>query len=150
MLRSCHLDIEILVAGGTETRRHIDWLKKKNLRYTACLTLHEDCDAEGYYLYELNPDKMPSLVPIILSATGKICGVDRSATLDGYPSKDGVIHLSTDLPTRPYWTETAYLLAHHTRLAYTLEAPGNQNLDVQVAAHVCAVEAAVGQLIRNS
>lgn len=64
-------------AAAHETRRHIDWLKKKNTRYTACLTLHEDCDAQGYYLYELNPDNMPSLVPSIFSAAGKIEAVPK-------------------------------------------------------------------------
>ena len=99
-----------------------------------------------FYLYELNPDNRPSLVPAIMEAGGKICGIDQSPVIDGCPAKDGVLHLSTNLDARPHWTETAYLVAHHTRMAYTLETPGKKDMDLQIDAHAFAVEAATGHL----
>ncbi len=135
-----------------QTGHHIDWLKRQNTSFSLCLTLHEDCDTEGFYLYELNelnPDNLPSLVPAIMEAGGKPCGIDQSPVIDGCPAKNGVLHLPTDLEARPEWTETAYLVANHSRMAYTLEAPGKKKLHLQIETHTAGVEAAINHFRNN-
>ncbi len=45
---------------SAETRAHIAWLQRQP-NFTVCLSVHEDWESIGYYLYELNPDQRPSL-----------------------------------------------------------------------------------------
>ncbi|MDR1817187.1 MAG: M14 family metallocarboxypeptidase [Puniceicoccales bacterium] len=40
-------------ARAPETRAHIEWLRRNGRRYDASLSLHEDWEAKGFYLYEM-------------------------------------------------------------------------------------------------
>jgi protein MpaA len=126
-----------------ETRAHVDWLQRQPL-FDLTLCLHEDWEAAGFYLYELNPDVRPSLADTIIDAVRDVCPIDQSPTIDGRPSVNGVIRPVIDPAQRPDWPEALYLLQHRTRLSYTLEAPSDFALATRVAALSMAVRAALG------
>jgi murein peptide amidase A len=125
-----------------EVRAHVAWLEKQPV-FDACFCLHEDWEAHGFYLYELNPDKRTSFAPGIIETVRAVCPIDHSTLIDGRPAQDGIIRPNLDPASRPEWPEAFYLITHKTRLSYTLEAPSDFPLTVRVAALVAAVKRAV-------
>jgi hypothetical protein len=132
-----------------ETIAHIDWLQRQP-GFDLCLCLHEDWESHGFYVYELNPKRHPSLAEPMIESVSKVCPIDRSEMIEGRPARDGLIRPDIEPRERPQWPEAFYLITHKTGLSYTLEAPSDFPLPVRVAALVTAVETALKQLIAVS
>ncbi len=134
-----------------ETRLHRNWLQKAGLRFDLCIHLHEDWEATGYYLYELNPDREQSIAPELLEAVKPIIGIDPAEHIDGHPSAGGLIR-PQDTGSRlrnGEQPEALYMLNRYTRHSYTLEAPSNMDLSQRIAAHEAALMAAAEALRRH-
>lgn len=121
-----------------EVRSHVAWLKTlPQLDVAFCL--HEDWEANGFYLYELNPDGLPSRAQAMVDAVSRACPIDLAPEIEGRPARGGIIHPSHDPMSRPQWPEAFWLLQNRTRLSYTLEAPSDFPLETRVGALVAAV-----------
>lgn len=123
------LNRDYLHPRSTEVTAHIRWLERQpNLDAAFCL--HEDWETEGFYLYEQNPTGRPSLADAMISAVAEFGPIERTATIDGWPSDaPGIIrptHASLELEA---WPEALYLREHHSTLLYTLETPSSVPLD---------------------
>jgi protein MpaA len=127
-----------------EVRAHVAWLEKQP-RFDLCLCLHEDWEAQGFYVYEVNPDGLPSLASAMVEAARAVCPIDHSTIIDGRDARDGIIRPILDPALRPEWPEAFYLFMNKTRLSYTLEAPSDFPLTVRVTALVAATKAALMQ-----
>jgi hypothetical protein len=127
-----------------ETRAHVAWLEKQP-KFDLCLCLHEDWEAHGFYVYEVNPDNQPSLAGKMVETVRAVCPIDHSTIIDGRDAKDGIIRPNLDPALRPEWPEAFYLITHKTRLSYTLEAASDFPLTVRVASLVAAVKSALAQ-----
>ena len=121
---------------------HISWLQSQP-SMDLCLCLHEDWESHGFYLYELNPDGLPSASERVLQDVSRVCPIDRSETIEGRPAKNGLILPTMDLRTRLQWPEALFLIMHKTRLCYTFEAPSDFLLLPRVEALVIAVRSAI-------
>jgi hypothetical protein len=130
-----------------EVRAHVKWLEQQP-RFDVCLCLHEDWEAQGFYVYELNPDNQPSLADAMVGAVRKVCPIDPSTLIDGREAKEGIIRPNIDPAERPEWPEAFYLFMNKTRLSYTLETPSDFPLAVRTAALVTAVKAALAQFTK--
>jgi protein MpaA len=129
-----HLDSEEITA-------HVRWLERQpNFGLTLCL--HEDWEAHGFYVYELNPDHHPSLAGKMVEAIARVCPIDRSPEIEGRAAHGGIINPSLDPATRPQWPEAFWLIQNKTRHSYTLEAPSDFPLATRVNALVAGVKAA--------
>ncbi len=127
-----------------EVRAHVAWLDRQP-RFDLCLCLHEDWEAHGFYVYELNPDQQPSLAPSMVDAVRGICPIDHSTMIDGREARDGIIHPKIRPAERPDWPEAFYLFMKKTRLSYTLETPSDFPLAVRTGAQVAAVKSALAR-----
>jgi hypothetical protein len=127
-----------------EVRAHVAWLKRQP-HFDLCLCLHEDWEANGFYLYELNPDGRPSHSDAIIKAVASVCPVDSAPVIEGRPALGGIIRPSADPLSRPQWPEALYLLMNQTRHAYTLEAPSDFALGIRVRALTEAVQTVAGR-----
>ena len=136
------LNRQYLAPAATETMAHIAWLERQP-PFDFCLCLHEDWEAQGFYLYELNPDHLPSLADAIVARVGRLCPIDRSEVIEGRHAQHGIIRPDLDPSTRLQWPEAFFLIRRKTRLSYTLEAPSDFPISVRVAALVAAVTAAL-------
>lgn len=143
------LNRQYLQPTAEETRAHIDWLERQP-SFDLCLSLHEDWESHGFYVYELNPDNRPSLAEAMVASVTKVCPVDYSELIEGRPAKNGIIRPGIDPLTRPQWPEAFYLLTHKTRQSYTLEAPSDYPLSARVAALVTAVETGLQEFVRGA
>ena len=136
------LNRQYLQPQAKETVAHISWLQTQP-SMDLCLCLHEDWESHGFYLYELNPDGLPSAAERVLKDVSRVCPIDSSETIEGRPAKNGLILPILDIRTRLQWPEALFLITHKTRLCYTLEAPSDFPLRSRVEALVVAVRSAV-------
>ena len=128
---------------SAETRAHVDWLKRQPA-FDLTLCLHEDWEAGGLYLYELNPDHRPSHSGKIIQEVANVCPIDPADRIEDRPAKGGIIRPDFDPRQRPEWPEAFYLVLNHTRHSYTLEAPSDFPLETRVAALATAVRVVLG------
>ncbi len=143
------LNRQYLVPQAEEALAHIAWLKRQP-SFDLCLCLHEDWEARGFYLYELNPDRLPSLAEAMIARVASVCPIDRSEIIEGRPAKDGIIRPDLDPRHRPQWPESFFLITHKARRSYTLEAPSDFSMPVRIAALVSAVHAALEGISRSA
>lgn len=131
------LNRQYLHLEAAETKAHVAWLRRTPA-FDVTLSLHEDWESAGFYLYELNLDSRPSLAETIIKRVAQVCPIDPSSEIEGRPAVNGIIRPSLD-PMRLQWPESYWLVKHKTRYAYTLEAPSDFPLATRVAALVSAV-----------
>ncbi|MEY2879443.1 MAG: hypothetical protein RLZZ15_1823 [Verrucomicrobiota bacterium] len=129
-----------------EIAAHVAWLQRQP-RFDLAMCLHEDWEAQGFYLYELNPAARPSPAEAILAAVAAVCPIEEAARIDGRDvAARGIIRPVSDPLLRANWPESIYLRAHHAALGYTVESPSALPLAQRLAALRAAVEAAVASL----
>ncbi len=143
--RGIDLNRAYLNPSVEEVIAHIAWLDQLP-KFDLCLLLHEDWESHGFYLYEQNPDRRPSLAEPMIEAVGRVCPIDPNEEIEGRPAKNGIIRPTLDPRSRPDWPEAFYLIQNKTRLSYTLEAPSDFALPIRVQALVTAVNAALEKL----
>jgi hypothetical protein len=131
---------------SSEVRAHIAWLERQP-RFDLYLCLHEDWEAHGFYLYEQNPDKKPSLAKRMVEAVQKVCPIDLSENIEGRAAKGGIVRPNILPQERPDWPEAFYLITQKSRQGYTLEAPSDFSLTTRVNALAAGVNAALSNLL---
>jgi protein MpaA len=136
------LNRDYLHLQSDEIRAHVAWLERQPA-FDHCLCLHEDWDSYGFYLYELNPDNLPSRAEAIIERVATVCPIDRFEIIDGRAAKGGIIRPNLTPILRSQWPEAFWLITHKTRRSYTLEAPSDFALSTRVDSLVAAVEAAL-------
>jgi len=142
------LNRDYLDSQSAEIRAHIEWLKRQ-VPFGLCLCLHEDWESHGFYVYELNPERKPSLAEAMVAAVAKVCPIDHSEIIEGREALGGIIRPNLDPRTRPLWPESFWLLQHKTQLSYTLEAPSDFSLETRVKALTAGVNAALACAMLN-
>lgn len=126
-----------------EVRAHVEWLRSLP-EIDLALHVHEDWEAEGYYVYEVNPRNLPALARRIIEAVREMCPIQGSATIDGlWDCVDGIIRPHLKPEERPNWAEAVYMVVHKARQTLTLEAPSDFPLLFRAEAHVRAIGAAL-------
>jgi protein MpaA len=128
--------------ASAEIRAHVAWLQRQP-RFDLALVVHEDWEAKGFYLYELNRTTQPGLAESILEAVRPICPIELAEQIDGRPARGGIIRPEGDPTKREVWPESIYLHAHHTKLSYGLETPSALPLEQRIATLCTAIETAV-------
>lgn len=126
-----------------EVAAHVRWLQLQP-NFDLVLCLHEDWESQGFYLYELNPDNLPSLAPAMVAAAQAHGPIEKAAIIDGRPSAaPGIIRPVSDPLLRDTWPEAIYLRQHHGSLDYTTESPSAFPLETRIATQCAVVRAAV-------
>lgn len=128
--------------ASPETAAHIKWLEAAP-KFDLALILHEDWEASGFYLYEVNPGGLPSDAERVVEGVRAVCPVERADTVDDFPCANGVIRPGFNPWEREKWPEAVYLGVHRASRGYTLETPSDYPLPIRVGAHVAAVAEAL-------
>lgn len=121
-----------------EVRSHIQWLEKQP-SFDLTVILHEDWEAGGFYVYELNPQHRASFAEPVIAGMAGVCPVETAALVDNWECKGGIIRPNVTPENRDQWPEAVYLIAHKSGQSYTLETPSDFPLTLRVQAHVRAV-----------
>jgi len=114
-------------------------------QFDLTITLHEDYDAQGVYVYELTHNNR--LAEVALEAARPFIPPDGRRKIDDSYAKQGVIRRKIDpdnfpLPGLP---EAVYLMFHHTDSSLTIETPSEFSLLSRVEAHAAALRALIGE-----
>jgi len=152
--KSKDINRDYLKLETPEARCHTQWLKNNIQRFDVSLNLHEDWEAQGYYLYENNPYGEISVAQEILDAVKPITGIDTSSIIDTCPAKNGIIRIhelnGSELLLEGEWPETFYMMKNYTRHSYTFESPSNMfPLAERTKAHYIAVKQVLHALEYN-
>lgn len=126
-------------------RSHVAWLQQQP-NFDVAVCLHEDWEAGGFYVYEVNPDGRPSLAGGIIKSAELICPIETSATVDGWEVEGGIIRPNKHPLERPEWPEALFLIMNKTRLVYTLEAPSDFPLATRVQTLIAGVRSVLDHL----
>jgi len=112
--------------------------------YDVAVSLHEDYDARGFYLYEIASER-PHWGECLRDSVAKVMPPDERKRIDGHPAKSGVIRRRVT-PTLMKGHPEAFLLHFkHSRRTFTLETPSEQSL----ASRVCLQKAFLGTVCKK-
>jgi len=139
------LNRQYLHLEAAETRAHVEWLQRQPA-FDLTLCLHEDWEANGFYLYEINLSDGPSWGEEMIRRVAAVCPIDPSELIEERPAQSGIIRPSADPRSRAQWPEAFWLLTNKTRHSYTLEAPSDFPLPTRVTALVTAVRTVLDHL----
>lgn len=132
-----------------EVQAHVRWLETQP-PFDLALCLHEDWEATGFYLYELNGRPGAGLADAMVAAVLPHLPIDPAAMIDGRSvAEPGIIRPDADPRLREQWPEAIYLRAHHTPLCYTLETPSSFPLTQRVGAMAAVIAAALDRYCRT-
>ncbi len=120
------------------------WIAGRAMRFGLCL--HEDYDAQGIYLYELNHTHQTAGHAII-ERCARVIAPDPRKTIDGQRAKSGVIRRRTLPAHLPGMPEAIELHVHSCPLTMTFETPSEFDLDKRVRAQVKFIETAMEVLV---
>lgn len=133
---------------SVEVRAHVAWLQRQP-NFDLIICLHEDWEATGFYLYELNPDNRPTLANVMIAAAAQLGPIDPAAIIDGRPiAEPGIIRPVSDPLLRETWPEAIYLRNHHGTLDYTIETASAGPLPQRIDTQCAVVRSAVRGLTR--
>ena len=136
-------DLNRYFKAGVKLAPFVAWRRLlKKCQFHAALMLHEDYDAQGVYLYELNKNRQKWGTDLIQSARSWIAPEPRK-TVDGRRCKNGLIRPIIDPKRLNLHPEAIYLYFHHTSRSITVETPSEFSLDQRVEAQVAMIEKTV-------
>ncbi len=126
-----------------EVRAHRDWLEAQPAN-DLYLSLHEDWEANGFYLYEINTTTLHSLAETILDAVEAVIPRETGSRIDGHETAaPGLIHHRPEADEPEYWPEAIFHLKRYPHLSYTFETPSARDLVTRTAALKLATQAAI-------
>lgn len=146
-------------AGGADLNRlfHIDdhpviaAMKRvvAQRQFALALMLHEDYDAEGYYVYEVKRDT-PFWGEHLLEKAARFIPIDRRVRIDGRTSTAGLIRrrFQRAVFLKMGYPEAIWLHESHARRALTVESPSEFALEQRVQAHGAVIEECLRLAVR--
>lgn len=110
------------------------------------LSLHEDWETSGFYLYEINlGHDQPHRAEAIIDAVRPWFPPEPGPLIDDHhPRAPGWIHHEPEPDEPTGWPEAIYLAKRGCPLSFTFETPSRAPLEHRVAAHSAALAAALG------
>jgi len=103
----------------------------KGWRYDLAVTLHEDYDARGFYLYEIAGSR-PYWGEGLRDAMTGALGYDTRSRIDGHAVRRGVIRRPVKPGMMKGYPEALFLHFKHARRTFTFETPSEGSLEQRV------------------
>jgi protein MpaA len=126
-----------------EIQAHARWLQRQP-NFDVTLQLHEDWEAQGFYLYEICSIEDRSIARAMIQGVAANFPIETATVIDGFAvAEPGIIRPAADPLLRDSWPESIYLRAHHTQLGYTIETPSSLPLAQRIRTLTTAVESAL-------
>jgi len=141
------LNRDYLKRKTAEVHGHVTWLESQ-LVPDIFISLHEDWESEGFYLYEIQTHICRSDAKTILGDAKMVIPVEPSLIIDDHEVREpGWIFHKPEPDSREQWPEAIFMAERGTKVSYTLETPSSLELEQRVKCHKVAVECAVRQLL---
>ncbi len=118
----------------------IQWLT--GCAFDLALNLHEDYDAIGLYIYELQRVK-PFWAELLLEAGAQYIPPDPRKKIEGRAARAGVVRRIITPDLMPEWPEAFVLYFQNAVRIFTVETPSEFHLDDRVNAQIAMISKAV-------
>jgi hypothetical protein len=115
-------------------------------RFSLALTMHEDFDAQGVYLYEVK-GAAPHWGEDLLEVAGAVIPIETRTTIDGRRARRGIFRRTINPEVIELSPEAVYLHQHHADRTFTFETPSEFGLQERVAVQVALLDECVRRLI---
>ncbi|MDX1680909.1 MAG: hypothetical protein R3242_09280, partial [Akkermansiaceae bacterium] len=128
-----------------EVQAHAAWLEAQ-LPPELFLSLHEDYESTGFYLYEINQcDELPERAQSIIEAVRPWFPPEPERIIDDHEVREPGWIFHAAEPDLPHgWPEAIFVAKQkECILSFTFETPSQSKLEHRVAAHCAAVKAAL-------
>ncbi len=149
LINNCRLDAE-----GRDLNRtyHDDTVPQtaahkailRNRRFIAASALHEDYDANGAYVYEVQGSRRIQADPWgeqLLVAASRHVPIDSRKSIEGRRATvAGLVRRSIRADTMPQYPEAFILHFQHAARTFTIETPSEYHIDSRVDAHVAVIQ----------
>jgi protein MpaA len=110
--------------------------------FDLALNLHEDYDALGLYIYELQRIK-PYWGEILLEAAAEHIALDPRKKIEGRSARGGIVRRAITPELMPEWPEAFVLYFQNAARIFTVETPSEFHLDDRVDAQFKIISKAV-------
>ena len=121
-----------------------DWWSRQRPRNLVHLSLHEDWEAEGFYLYEINSGGRDPLGSRIVERISSQFPIQSHGPVDDHElSGPGLILHAPEPDDLEGWPEAIWLAKHHPVLSLTFEAPGTYGIRLRRTGLMAALAATV-------
>ncbi len=111
-------------------------------RFDLALTLHEDYDALGFYVYEV-PGPKPYWGEHLARVVSRHLPIDSRRKIEGRAAKGGIVRRAITPKLMSAWPEAFILYFAHCNRVFTPETPSEFHFDDRVAAQAAVLEKAV-------
>jgi len=141
------LNRDYMALKSKEVEAHVHWLKQQPIP-DIFISLHEDWESTGFYLYEINVAGASSAARDVLAAAAVEIPPEPEEVIDDHDVRESgwIDHPPTaDLPKS--WPEAIFLANRGAGVSYTLETPSSLELARRVACHKLAVKELVDGLL---
>lgn len=110
-------------------------------QFHTALLMHEDYDAQGVYLYEVQRGAQRRGEELLARAE-KILPRDPRRKIDTSTARDGLIRrrVTRKFFAKMGWPEAIWLHFEHARHTFTFETPSEAGLELRVRAHMAVLE----------
>lgn len=138
------LNRDYLKCSTAEVKAHAAWLREHYRDFDLTLSLHEDWETSGFYLYEIITTSSPSLAATVLNEVAHVIPLQPKGVIDGHDMRaDGYIHHESNPDEPKNWPEAIFHVKLAPSRSYTFETPSSLPLERRIRAHVTAVTSAL-------
>jgi murein peptide amidase A len=122
----------------------------KDRRFAVSLTMHEDYDAQGVYLYEVQRGDA-RMGETLLRAARRFLPPDARPRIDGRKARNGLLRrrISPGAFRTMGYPEAVWLHLHHSDYTFTFETPSEADLERRVSAQMAVIERCLGLALRG-
>jgi len=114
----------------------------QNRRFDLALTLHEDYDANGLYIYEIDTGR-PPWADLLITHLAPVIPGDTRPLIEGREAHGSVIRRKFNPIEIPLVPEALYLHFRHARRVFTFETPSEFALSQRAETHRRLIEASL-------
>ena len=117
-------------------------------RFSVAITMHEDYDAQGIYLYEVYRGGR-HVGEKLLAAGRRLLPADSRAKIEGRTAKAGLIRrrISPKLFERIGLPEAIWLHRQHSDSTFTFETPSEADIELRIRAQMAVLDACLRLVI---
>jgi hypothetical protein len=110
----------------------------KGVDIDMAVDLHEDCDSDGFYLWERRASSRAPIGHQIIERVEKMCAINCEPEIEGHLNDNGVITLLDTVGSKG-WTRGRYLAESIGSCCLILETPTRLDLETRVQIHLAAI-----------
>lgn len=137
------LNRDYLSRETAEVQAHVAWLER-HPSPDVVLSLHEDWESTGFYLYEINCAACISDAEEVIKAVSRVFPPEPETRIDDHDvRKPGWIFHEAEADEPGNWPEAIWLAKNGAAVSYTFETPSSAGLEQRVDAQLRAVRSAV-------